>query len=34
MPEPSSDRIDVDARLKKVAGGRMANDVRTDPLCL
>jgi hypothetical protein len=34
MPEPSTDRIDVDARLKEMAGGRMANDMGTDPLSL
>ena len=34
MTEPRADRIDVDARLEKMAGSRMANDVRTDPLSL
>jgi hypothetical protein len=30
MSEPSTDGIDVDARLKKMAGGRVANYVGTD----
>ena len=30
MSEPSTNRIDVDARLKKMAGGRVANYVGTD----
>ena len=34
MPEPSTDRIDVDARLKQMAGGRVAYDVWTDPFSL
>ena len=34
MPEPRADRIDVNARLKKMTGGRVANDMGTDPLSL
>ena len=34
MPEPGPNCVDVDARLQQVRGGRMANDVGTDPLCL
>jgi hypothetical protein len=32
MSEPSPDRIDVNARLQKMAGGRVSDDMRTDPL--
>src|SRR5208283_2435405 len=32
VAEPSPDRVDVDARLQQVRGGRMADYVRTDPL--
>ena len=34
MPKPSTDRIDVDTRLKQMGCGRMANDMRTDPFSL
>src|SRR6516162_444560 len=34
MSEPSTDRIDINARLQKMAGGRVSDDVRTDPLSL
>src|SRR6516162_1777322 len=34
VSEPSTDRIDIDARLKEMGGGRMANDVGTDPFSL
>src|SRR6516164_249326 len=34
VSEPRTDCIDVDARLKKMSGGRMANDVGTDPFSL
>ena len=34
MSEPSPDRIDVNARLQKMASGRVSDDMRTDPLSL
>ena len=34
MSEPSADRIEIDARLKEMRGGGMANDVGTDPFSL
>ena len=34
LAEPGSDRVDVDGRLERMRSGRMANDVRADPLAV